>query len=149
MVRSGVTFEQAAAEWLRYAEHERDVKPSTLGDYRMMVRVLNRSLGELRLEDITVETLERWRDRYIEERSPSHRTLLKYMIALGGIFKRAMRIHGLPRNPACLPEHPRQRHTKEITVIGAPEVRALTCVRRLARGRDTDPDRRLHGSTDG
>jgi hypothetical protein len=69
MVRTGVTFEQAAAEWLRYAEHERYVKPSTLGDYRMMVRVLNRSLGHLRLEDITIETLERWREGYIAERS--------------------------------------------------------------------------------
>lgn len=71
MVRTGVTFEQAAAEWLRYAENERDVKPSTLGDYRMMVRVLNRSLGHLRLEDITIETLERWREGYIAEGSAS------------------------------------------------------------------------------
>jgi integrase len=126
MVRTGVTFEQAAAEWLRYAEHERDVKPSTLSDYRMMVRVLNRSLGHLRLEDITIETLERWREGYVAERSVSNRTVQKYQIALGSIFKRAMRVHGLPNNPASLMERPRQRRTREITVLSAPEVHSLT-----------------------
>jgi integrase len=125
-VRTGVTFAQATAEWLRYAEVNRDVKPSTLSDYNNMVRVLNRSLGHLRLEDITVETLERWRDGYTKERSPSNRTLLKYTIALGGIFKRAMRVHGLPNNPASLMERPRLRRTKEITVLSAAEVRLLT-----------------------
>jgi len=33
-VRTGATFADAAAEWLRYVEHDRDVKPSTLTDYR-------------------------------------------------------------------------------------------------------------------
>ena len=125
MVRTGVTFEQAAAEWLRYTEQERDAKPSTLADYGNMVRVLNRGIGHLRLEEINVDTLERWRDGYIAARSPSNRTLLKYTIALGGIFKRAMRVHGLPNNPAALMERPRLRRTKEITVLSAPEVHAL------------------------
>ncbi len=30
MVRTGVTFAEAAAEWLRYVEHDRGRKPSTL-----------------------------------------------------------------------------------------------------------------------
>ena len=33
-VRTGATFDDAAAEWLRY----RDVKPSTLTDYRSVVK---------------------------------------------------------------------------------------------------------------
>jgi hypothetical protein len=36
-VRSGATFADAAAEWLRYVEHDRDVKPSPLTDYRSAV----------------------------------------------------------------------------------------------------------------
>ena len=92
----------------------------------MMVRVLNRSLGHLRLEDITIETLERWREGYVAERSVSNRTVQKYQIALGSIFKRAMRVHGLPNNPASLMERPRQRRTREITVLSAPEVHSLT-----------------------
>jgi hypothetical protein len=31
-VRTGVTFADAAAEWLRYVAEDRDVKPSTLID---------------------------------------------------------------------------------------------------------------------
>ena len=34
MVRTGVTFSQAAAEWLRFIEEDRERKPSTLVDYR-------------------------------------------------------------------------------------------------------------------
>jgi hypothetical protein len=30
----GATFADAAAEWLRYVQYDRDVKPSTLSDYR-------------------------------------------------------------------------------------------------------------------
>jgi integrase len=34
MVRTGATFADAAAEWLRYIEHDRGRKPSTLRGYR-------------------------------------------------------------------------------------------------------------------
>jgi integrase len=34
MVRTGATVADAVAEWLRYVEHDRAVKPSTLPDYR-------------------------------------------------------------------------------------------------------------------
>ena len=37
MVRTGVTFADACAEYLRYVEHDRDRKPSTLRDYRSSV----------------------------------------------------------------------------------------------------------------
>jgi hypothetical protein len=38
MVRTGATFADAAAEWLRYIEQERGRKPATLADYRSVVR---------------------------------------------------------------------------------------------------------------
>lgn len=34
MIQTGATFADAAAEFLRYAEHDRGCKPSTLRDYR-------------------------------------------------------------------------------------------------------------------
>src|SRR4051794_34230186 len=37
-VRTGATFTDASAEWLRHSEHERGVKPSTLYDYKANVR---------------------------------------------------------------------------------------------------------------
>jgi hypothetical protein len=37
LVRTGATFADAAAEFLRYVEHDRSIKPSTLTDYRSIV----------------------------------------------------------------------------------------------------------------
>ena len=61
MVETGATVADAAAEWLRWAEHDRDCKPSTLADYRSTSRLIVRALGELRLEDVTPQLLERWK----------------------------------------------------------------------------------------
>ena len=36
--RTGVTFADAAAEWLRYVEHDRGCKPSTMRGYRSIAR---------------------------------------------------------------------------------------------------------------
>jgi hypothetical protein len=36
-VRTGATFGDAAAEWLRYVEHDRKRRTSTVGDYRLVV----------------------------------------------------------------------------------------------------------------
>jgi integrase len=121
MVKTGATFEDASAEWLRYVEHDRDVKPSTLSDYRHMAARLDRDFGEQALERITVDAVERWR----AGRSCSNRTTQKYLIVLNGIFKRAMKVYGLPANPMILVERPRVRHSSEIEVFSAAEVRAL------------------------
>ena len=61
MVETGATVADAAAEWLRWAEHDRDCKPSTLADYRSTSRLIVRALGEFRLEDVTPQLLERWK----------------------------------------------------------------------------------------
>ena len=61
MVETGATVANAAAEWLRWAEHDRDCKPSTLADYHSTSRLIVRALGELRLEDVTPQLLARWK----------------------------------------------------------------------------------------
>jgi hypothetical protein len=48
---------------LRYVEHDRDVKPSTLSDYRHMARRLDRDFGETPLERISTDAVERGRPR--------------------------------------------------------------------------------------
>jgi len=114
-------FADASAEWLRYVEHERDVKPSTLSDYRHMARRLDRSFGETSIDRIAPEDIERWRAGL----TCSNRTTQKYLIVLNGIFKRAMKVYRLPANPMTLVERPRVRHSSEIQVLSAAEVRAL------------------------
>jgi integrase len=121
MVRTGRTFRDAAAEWLDYCEKVRDCKASTLRDYRNMVRVLDREFGSRKIEAITPEEIELWIGGY----SGSNRTRQKYLVCLGSIFKRAMKVHGLPRNPADVVERPRVRRAAKIDVLRPEEVLAL------------------------
>src|SRR3954447_15738638 len=120
-VRTGATVADAAAEWLRWAEHDRSCKPSTLTDYRHTARRIERDLGHLRLEDVTPELLERWRATL----DVSNRTVIKYLVVLHGIFRRAMKVWGLPRNPAAMVERPRARASDDIDAFSVEEVHAL------------------------
>jgi hypothetical protein len=40
MVRTGASFADACGEYLRYVEHDLDRKPSTLTDYRSVIRAI-------------------------------------------------------------------------------------------------------------
>jgi len=125
MVRTGATFADAAAEWLRYVEHERACKPRTVEDYTTMVRILNGSFGNARLEDFTPEGIEQWKGLFAAQRGLSNRTLQKYLVVLHAIFKRAMKVHGLPRNPLTTVERPRLPRRAGIDVFSRDEVMAL------------------------
>src|SRR5436190_1296230 len=103
---SAATFAEAVDEWLRYVEHERATKSSTLHDYRMIGRRLTRELGDLPLEEVTPQVLERWKASL---GGLSNRTIQKYLIAVHGILKRAMKVYGLPSNAAADVERPRLR----------------------------------------
>jgi hypothetical protein len=63
MVRTGATLPDAAAEWLRYREHERAVKASTLTEYRHLADRIIRSLGDVAIEDVTPECSSAGRGR--------------------------------------------------------------------------------------
>jgi integrase len=121
MVATGATVADAAAEWLRWAEHDRACKPSTLSDYRHTADRITRDLGHLRLEDVTPELLERWKGTL----TASNRTVAKYLVVLHGIFRRAMKVWGLPRNPAAEVERPRFRVSDDIDAFSPEEVHAL------------------------
>ena len=94
LVRTNVTFDEAAAEWLRYVEHERAVKPGTLEGYRIMVVTLKEDFGGVPIEDFTVESLEQWKAAFTKRRKPANRTLQKYLVVLHAIFKRATDLEG-------------------------------------------------------
>ncbi len=133
-VRTGATFSEAAAEWLRYAEQERACKPTTLTDYGNMVRVLNRTFGNESVEGISADSIERWKTGFMAERERSNRTLQKYLVVLHAIFRRAMKVYGLPRNPTETVERPRLTRRAGIDVFSAEEVLAL--VRAAANDQD-------------
>lgn len=121
LVQTGKTFADAADEWLAYSENVRDCKPSTMRDYRNMARVLVREFGSRKIESITTEDIDLWISGY----GGSNRTRQKYLVCLGSIFKRAMKVYGLPRNPADLVERPRVRRAAKIDVLRPEEVLAL------------------------
>lgn len=125
LVRTGATFADASAEWVRYSEHERACKPSTLSDYKHIARTLDSHFGPRRVEDITAADIERWKSIAMS-RGNGNRTLQKYLVCLHGIFKRAMRVWGLPRNPLDQVDRPRLVRRAGIDVFSQEEVLALT-----------------------
>jgi len=124
VARTRATFAEAADEWLRYVEHDRERKRSTVTDYKHMVDRLKPELGELRLADITPERLEAFRDQ-LTDRGLANRTVNKYLVVLHGIFQRAMKTHRLPANPLRLVEKRPTRNRAGIDVYSREEVMAL------------------------
>ena len=57
LVRTGVAFVEAADEWLRYVEHDRERKPSTVAGYRALVlSLVLPTVGVHPIESITRPT---------------------------------------------------------------------------------------------
>lgn len=122
MVRTGATFADAAAEWLRYIEFDRDRKPSTVAGYQAIVRSqLLPAFGELPIESITTAMIERW----IGTLGRASSSRIKALVLLHGIFRRAKKVWGLPANPVTEVEKPPLRGTGNIDVFSPEEVHAL------------------------
>jgi integrase len=123
MVRSGATFADAAAEYLRYCEQDRGCKPSTLRDYRSNLTAhLLPAFGSQPLEAITPEAIDRWRGSLTDL---SSRTKNKLLVVMGGVLRRAQHVWGLPSNPVASVERHRQRASGDIDVFSPEEVMAL------------------------
>ncbi len=121
-VRTGATFADAAAEWLRYIEHDRGRKPSTVGGYRVIVNAhLLPAFGELPAESITTAMIERW----IGSVSGSASSRRKSLVLLNGIFRRAKKVWGLPANPVAEVEKPPLTQAGDIDVFSPEDVHAL------------------------
>jgi integrase len=132
MVRTGATFADAAAEYLRYCEADRGCKPSTLRDYRSNLNAhLLPAFGGERLEDLTPKMIERWRGTLT---GLSPRTRNKLLVVLHGVLARAQKVWGLTTNAVDGVEKQRQRSTGDLEVFSPEEVMAL--VRRAASEQD-------------
>ncbi len=126
MVKTGATFADGAAEYLRWVEQDRALKPSTLRDYRSIVRVhLLPGLGSLALEDVGVPEVERFAASLAARDGMNNRTRLKVLTVLHGVMKRAQRVWRLPRNPVTGIEKPAQRARTQIDVFSPEEIHAL------------------------
>jgi integrase len=121
-VRTGATFADAAGEYLRYIEHDRGRKPSTLRGYRSALQAhLLPAFGSMAVEEVSTEAIERW----IADFSGSVRTRNKLLIELHGILGRTKKVYGLRVNAAAEVEKFPQRVSGEIEVFSPEEVWAL------------------------
>jgi hypothetical protein len=112
-VATGATFADAAAEWLRYVELDRQRKPSTLEGYRAIVRSqLLPTFGSMPLESITTEAIERW----LSTMGGAASSRTKALVLLHGILKRARKVWGLQMNAAAEVEKPPLRPSGDIQV---------------------------------
>jgi integrase len=135
MVRSGATFADAAAEWLRYVEQERGRKASTLADYRSVVNAhLLPAFGNEPLERIDTDSIERWLSGLLREGKLSRRSLQKMIVLLNGIFRRARKVWKLQHNPMADVERLPIPKRTDIAFYSPEEVHAL--VRAAAHQQD-------------
>jgi integrase len=139
MVRTGATFADAVSEYMRWLEHDRQRKPSTLRDYQSIIRAhLLPAFGHERLEDITSEGVERWSASLAASGRMNNRTRLKILTVLHGVMQRAKRVWKLPRNPIADVEKPVQRRSTEIAVFSPEDVMALV------RAADSEQDAAIY-----
>ena len=123
LIRTGVTFADAASEYLRYCEHDRGCKPSTLRDYRSNLEAhLLPAFGNQALEAVTPGSIDAWRASLP---ALSSRTKNKLLVVMHGVFRRAQHVWGLPANPVASVEKYRQRSASDIDVFSPEEVMAL------------------------
>ncbi len=122
MVRTGATFADAAAEWLRYVEHDRRRRPSTVAGYDSIVRsLLLPAFGAEAVEAITPAMIGRWLGSLTQ--APSTQT--KALVLMHGIFQRARKVWALPGNPVADVEKPPLTRSGDIEVFSPEEVWAL------------------------
>ena len=134
MTRTGATFADATAEWLRYIEQDRRRKPSTVSGYQAIVRAqLLPAFGSMPIESITTATIEAWLAGF--DRASS--TRVKALVLMHGIFQRARKVWSLPANPVTDVEKPPLGASSDIQVFSPEEVWALV------RAADSEQDAAL------
>ncbi|MBV9362597.1 MAG: site-specific integrase [Solirubrobacterales bacterium] len=129
-VEKRVTFAEAAEEYLRYAEHDRGCKPSTVRGYRSQLNAhLLPAFGAMRLEDITERVIERWRAGIAGRRrgheALSNKTKNHQLVLMHAVFRRAVKVYGLARNPLENVDRFRLPRSGDIEVFSPEEIWSL------------------------
>jgi integrase len=99
---TGLTFADVAEEWFERGRFERDWSASTQVDYRSVLDAhLLPEFGQERVEAITAEWIEEWRDGLAENDRRARHTVNKIVTQLHGILQHTIDHHGLIANSAA------------------------------------------------
>jgi integrase len=122
-----VTFGEACAEWLRYVEHERKRKRSTLGDYSSSVRagLLPGFGADTLLSSIDTAAIDAWRARLLADGRLSPRSIQKFQTVLHGVLARAKRRGWITVNPAADAERVSVKRSGEFNVLTPVQLAAV------------------------
>ena len=131
-----ITFGEACDEWLRYIEHERKRSPSTLADYRSVVRaaLLPGFGAKTPLARIDTAAIDAWRSRLLAKGELSQRSIQKQLTLLGGVLRRAKRRGWITVNPVDDAERISVKRSGEFNVLTPVQVAAV------ARAADSPQD---------
>ncbi len=121
------TFGQACGEWLRYVEHDRERRPSTVRDYRNTVhRYLLPHFGpDTPVSRLTTDDIDAFREGLLDDGRLSRRTIQKILVLLHGILKRAKRKKWIGSNPAEDAERITLKRSGDFNVLSPPEIEAV------------------------
>ena len=115
------TFADAAAEWLRYVEQDKQRRPSTLRDYRSTVNgcVLLQLGPETPLDQITTRTIDQLRENLLAA-GMGWRSVQKTLVLLHGIRARE-RLEWIGSTPAENAERASIKRSGDISNVLSPE----------------------------
>lgn len=131
-----VSFADAAAGYLRHVQHVKGRETATVRDYEQSLRrYLLPRWGERPIDSIAPADVAELRDDLLATRREdrpdgptlSARTVVRHLTVAHGVFKHAVREHGLARNPASaeLVDRPTVRYSGDFTALDAEELAAL------------------------
>ena len=142
------TLRACCDDWLHWAEHDREVKRSTLGDYRSTCERICRDLGAATpITALTVSRLQQWVDSlaagwritpqeakrrraagaklrrlpdgyYVHLAPASSRTKRKHLVILNGVLTRAVKQGVLDTNPVPLVDRPGRVRSRRSLATG-------------------------------
>jgi integrase len=122
---SRVTFQQACDERLRYLEHDKQRKWSTISDYGHVIdHDLVPHFGEdTPVEDITTLDVDAFKDELLKR--VSHRTAQKILVILHGVMARAKRKGWIKVNPCEDAEKVTVQRSDDFNVLSVEQVHAV------------------------
>jgi integrase len=142
---SGVTFADAAAEYVRFVRDVRKIDPTTIKGYVGVIDgYLLDEFGDMPVDAITPDCIDDYKEKLLagwrrergedgtlawvlREQPLSNRTIVRHLVVLNGIFKRAKRKRWVSDNPASaeMVERPPVVYTGEFDTYTRDEVELL------------------------